>query len=91
MVQNSQPVALVRRPALYGRPLCVLVRGHLQERRTDADTAERVKLGTEMWQTVIEETHVTATVGLSPAARGLRTLEKDFASRFMPRRDDDVK
>jgi peptide/nickel transport system substrate-binding protein len=41
---------------------------------------QRIKLGKEMWQTVIEETHVIATVGLSPAAQGTRIVKNTMGN-----------
>jgi peptide/nickel transport system substrate-binding protein len=45
-----------------------------------APEEERVKLGKEMWKTVIEETHVIATVGLSPAAQGTRIVKNTMGN-----------
>ena len=41
---------------------------------------ERVKLGREIWQTVIEEVHTIATVGLSPAAQGTRIVKNSMGN-----------
>ena len=41
---------------------------------------ERVKLGKEIWQTVIEEVHTIATVGLSPAAQGTRIVKNTMGN-----------
>ncbi|MGI9148962.1 MAG: ABC transporter substrate-binding protein [Chloroflexota bacterium] len=45
-----------------------------------AQEDERVKLGKEIWKTVIEETHVIATVGLSPAAQGTRIVKNTMGN-----------
>jgi peptide/nickel transport system substrate-binding protein len=45
-----------------------------------APEEERIKLGKEMWKTVIEETHVIATVGLSPAAQGTRIVKNTMGN-----------
>jgi peptide/nickel transport system substrate-binding protein len=41
---------------------------------------ERVKLGKEIWQTVIDEVHTIATVGLSPAAQGTRIVKNTMGN-----------
>jgi peptide/nickel transport system substrate-binding protein len=41
---------------------------------------ERVKLGKEIWATVIEEVHTIATVGLSPAAQGTRIVKNTIGN-----------
>jgi peptide/nickel transport system substrate-binding protein len=41
---------------------------------------ERVKLGKEIWQTVVEEVHTIATVGLSPAAQGTRIVKNTMGN-----------
>ena len=45
-----------------------------------APEEERIKLGKDMWKTVIEETHVIATVGLSPAAQGTRIVKNTMGN-----------
>jgi peptide/nickel transport system substrate-binding protein len=41
---------------------------------------ERVKLGKEIWKTVVEEVHTIATVGLSPAAQGTRIVKNTLGN-----------
>jgi peptide/nickel transport system substrate-binding protein len=41
---------------------------------------ERVKLGKEIWKTVVEQCHVIATVGLSPAAQGTRVVKNTMGN-----------
>jgi hypothetical protein len=41
---------------------------------------ERIKLGKKIWATVVEQTHVIATVGLSPAAQGTRVVKNTMGN-----------
>ncbi len=41
---------------------------------------QRIKLGKEIWQTVIDEVHTIATVGLSPAAQGTRIVKNTMGN-----------
>ncbi len=45
-----------------------------------APEEQRIQLGKEMWKTVVEETHVIATVGLSPAAQGTRIVKNTMGN-----------
>jgi peptide/nickel transport system substrate-binding protein len=41
---------------------------------------QRIQLGKDMWRIVIEECHVIATVGLSPAAQGTRIVKNTMGN-----------
>jgi len=41
---------------------------------------ERIRLGKEIWKIVVEECHVIATVGLSPAAQGTRIVKNSMGN-----------
>ncbi|HMF12359.1 MAG TPA: ABC transporter substrate-binding protein, partial [Gemmataceae bacterium] len=45
-----------------------------------APEEERVKMGRDIWKTVVEEVHTIATVGLSPAAQGTRIVKNTMGN-----------
>ena len=45
-----------------------------------APEEERIKMGRDIWKTVVEEVHTIATVGLSPAAQGTRIVKNTMGN-----------